>query len=212
MVRTSLPRLRGWWQVGAPRAILPAVSLWPLPSKPLAVTLVAAGLGAAALAWLFTSGKSRRVAMIGDSLAVGLGPFMAKLAKAKGVPFLYDATGGTTPLQWAQHAKACGGCGDAVLAFDPSVTLVVLGTNDLGYSPAPPAAPYRAIVQRFPGVVWVDPPLMPNDRLAGVRGVISSLGVPVIPSTNTIQIGPDGIHPTGQGYADWAKLIWGLTP
>lgn len=175
---------------------------------------VATGLGiAAALALIFwPSKKPRRVVLIGDSLAVGLGPQLAKLAAAAGVPFIYDATGGTTPKQWADHAAACGGCGDKVLAFDPSVTLVVLGTNDIGYSPKPPVAPYQAIVKKFPNVVWVDPPIMPGDRLAGVREVVHSLGVPVIPATNTIAIGPDKIHPTYQGYVDWAKIIWALTP
>lgn len=166
-------------------------------------------LGAGALiVEAMTSKKPRRVALIGDSLAVGLGPQMAALAAAAKVPFIWDATVGTTPLQWSQHMAACGDCGDKVLAFQPTQTIAVLGTNDLGYSPKPPVAPYQAIVRKFPGVVWVDPPLMPSDRLAGVRSVIASLDVPVVPATNTIPIGPDNIHPTAAGYVEWAKIVW----
>jgi len=151
-----------------------------------------------------------RVALLGDSLAVGLTGPLGKLAAAGGVPFQGEGHVGTTPLQWSHDAPACGPCGDWVAGFAPTTTLVVLGTNDLGYSPVPPVGPYQAIVRKFPNVVWVMPPVMPGDRLGGVRSVISSLGVPVIPAVAGLSFGPDHIHPTSAGYAAWAKIIWGL--
>jgi hypothetical protein len=119
----------------------------------------------------------------------------------------------TTPLQWSQHAAACGTCGDWLAAFNPSIILASLGTNDIGYYPAPPPAPYQQLVQRWGAigqVVWIDPPLMPSDRLAGVRSVIASLGVTVIPAMTGLSFGPDHIHPTN--YAQWASFIWGQLP
>ena len=116
-----------------------------------------------------TSSKPKRIALIGDSFAVGLTGPLAALAKTAGVPFQAQGVVSTTPLQWSQHASACGPCGDWVSDFRPSVTLVSLGINDLGYSPKPPVAPYQAIARKFPNVWWLMPPLMPNDKLAGVQ-------------------------------------------
>ncbi len=149
-----------------------------------------------------------RVALIGDSLAVGLGPQLKSLAAMDGVAFQAEGHVGTTPKQWATHASACGQCGDWLASFKPTIVLVSLGTNDIGYV-SPPVSYYQTIRDQITAlgatVVWIDPPMMPNDRLAAVRAVIASLGVTVIPPA-TIPIGPDGIHPTS--YVAWAKLIW----
>jgi lysophospholipase L1-like esterase len=91
---------------------------------------------------------------------------------------------------------------------------VVLGTNDIGYSKPPPSY-YATIRDRIVAlgatVVWVDPPSMPNDRLAAVRATIAALGVPVIPPAQ-IAISSDNIHPTSSGYVDWAGQIWHEVP
>jgi lysophospholipase L1-like esterase len=181
--------------------------------KSIVPWLLGGGALAALVLLLWPKGSSSpssspRIALIGDSLAVGLtGPF-GQLAQMAGVPFQGQGVVSTTPAQWASGAAACGPCGNWVAAFQPTTTLVCLGTNDIGYSPAPPAGPYQRIVAKFPNVVWVEPPLMPSDRLAGVRSVIESLGVPVIPYVVGLPFGSDNIHPTGTGYAEWAKFIW----
>lgn len=181
--------------------------------------------GAAAIALLveaLTSKKAKRVALIGDSLAVGLGPQLAKLAAAANVPFIYDATGGTTPLQWSKHAAACSDCGDKVLAFEPTEVLVALGANDIGYSPAPPVGPYQAVRDKFAAggarIIWLDVPLSccTTCNLDGIRSVVHSLGVTVVPATNTIPVGPRDpktgfAHPSPAGYAEWAKIVWSYT-
>ena len=150
----------------------------------------------------------RRVALVGDSLAVGLGPPLQKLALAKAVAFQYQGVVGTTPLQWSENASACGPCGSWLGTFKPDTILVSLGTNDIGYYPQPPAGPYQALVRRWSTigrVVWIQPPIMPSDRLAGVRSVIASLGVPTIPAQTGLSFGTDGIHPTN--YVPWAQSI-----
>jgi hypothetical protein len=158
--------------------------------------------------------RPMRLAMIGDSLAVGLGPQIQKLADKAGIPFKYEGHVGTTPKQWATHAPDCGQCGDWLASFEPTHVLVVLGTNDIGYSKPPPSY-YATIRDRIVAlgatVVWVDPPSMPNDRLAAVRATIAALGVPVIPPAQ-IAISSDNIHPTSSGYVDWAGQIWHEVP
>jgi hypothetical protein len=169
---------------------------------------VAAGVAALVWAW-WPRPKSgvKRIALIGDSYAVGLTAPMQALAASAGVPFQAQGVVSTTPSQWASGAAACGACGSWVPAFYPSATLVILGINDLGYSPSPPVAPYQQIVRKFPNVAWILPPVMPNDRLAGVRSVIQSLGVPTIPAmTSGLSFASDGIHLTN--YAPLARWIW----
>jgi len=141
----------------------------------------------------------RRVALIGDSYTVGLGPELAKL-----IPdFRYEGFVGTRTDQWASHAQACGHCGDWLAAFKPSVVLVSLGTND-GASPNP--ANYQAIVRTIHGigarVVWIEPPTAV--KVPAVRAVIASLGVPTVPAP-TLPMASDGLHP--KSYSSWAAEI-----
>ncbi len=179
--------------------------------------LIALGLtGLAALvvgALRGTASRTRRIALIGDSLALGLGPLLAAKAKAAGVPFQFEGHVGTTPLQWAT-SNGCGQCGSWLQSFQPSTTLVVLGTNDLGMV-TPVVSYYTTIRDRVLAtgsqVIWVEPPIMPKHPLTAVRQTIESLGVPVIPGV-AVPIGPDGIHPTPPGYMQWSDIIWSQVP
>jgi hypothetical protein len=140
----------------------------------------------------------KRVALIGDSYAVGLGPELAKLIPE----FRAEGHVGTNSAQWASHASQCGQCGDWLTAFKPSLVLVSLGVND-GVSPNP--TNYQSIVRGLQGigarVVWLQPP-------AGVttasRSIISSLGVSTMPAPQT-PLAHDGLHP--QSYGSWAREI-----
>jgi len=175
------------------------------------------GVGAAALLYVrhlrapLAEGPRARVALVGDSLAVGLGPALKKLADAEGIPFWYEGHSGTTPAQWAGHvAGACGTCGGGLASFQPTVVLVSLGTNDFGRAVVD-LTPYATLRDRFTSlpshVVWIDPPPMTRD-VAGARAAIAALGVPVAHISALPQV--DGVHPTPSGYATWAKHIWSL--
>ena len=171
---------------------------------------VAAGgvaLGVAGAAALIASSKkkaalpptSRRVALIGDSYAVGLGPDLAKL-----IPnFQFEGHVGTSTSQWANRSPACGQCGDWLTAFKPDVALVSLGVND---GPSPNVADYQTLVRALHGigarVVWVAPPAGVSAPAA--RAVIASLGVPTVPAQN-LTMAADGLHPAS--YAGWAASI-----
>ena len=143
----------------------------------------------------------KRVALIGDSYAVGLGPELAKLLP----DFKFEGHVGTRPDQWLSHAAACGQCGDWLASFKPDVVLVSLGVND-GATPNPTT--YQSIVSRLQSlgarVVWLQPPAGVNTPAA--RAVISSLGVPVVPATAT-PLATDGLHP--RSYSQWASEIAG---
>lgn len=171
-----------------------------------AVLAGAAALGVAGVAALVASRKSgpappaaRRVALVGDSYAVGLGPQLAKLLP----DFKAEGHVGTNTSQWVNHDPACGQCGDWLAAFKPDVTLVSLGVND---GPHPDPANYQAIARALHGlgtrVVWVEPPAAVNAPAA--RAAIASLGVPVVPAPN-VPMAPDSLHPAS--YGPWADKI-----
>ena len=140
----------------------------------------------------------RHVALIGDSYAVGLGPELAKLLP----DFRFEGHVGISAAGW----MACAACATWLPAFHPDLVLVSLGAND---GPAPDPTPYQTLVRTLHGlgarVAWVEPPA----GLAtanGARDVIASLGVPTVPATR-VSLGPDGVHPVGNGYAAWASEI-----
>ncbi len=161
--------------------------------------------GGALIVEALTSKKAKRIALIVDSLAVGLGPQLAALAAGAKVPFQYEGHTGSTVAQWLSTPS----WGSWVEAFAPSTTLVELGTNDY-LNPSPSLAQYQQIAAKFPNVTWVMPPVQPASALTKVRAVISQIGVPVIPAMTGLQFGPDGFHPLN--YAPWAAWIWGQVP
>jgi len=142
----------------------------------------------------------KRVALIGDSYAVGLGPELAKLLP----DFKYAGVEGTNSSQWANHSAKCGTCGDWLAAFKPDLVLVSLGVND-GTTPNP--ANYQAIVRAMHGlgarVLWIEPPAAVN--APAVRSVIAALGVSTVPAP-TLPMA-NSLHPTVAGYREWAKNI-----
>lgn len=169
-----------------------------------AVAAGSAVLGAAGLALILGSKKktptqaappsSQRVALIGDSYAVGLGPQLAKLLPN----FQYEGHVGISTPAWL----ACGTCGTWLPAFKPDVVLVSLGVND---GPNPATASYQTIVQALHGigarVVWIEPPAAVSTPS---RAIIKSLGVPTVPGYS-MQMASDGLHPAN--YAPWAQQI-----
>jgi hypothetical protein len=143
--------------------------------------------------------KEQRIALIGDSYAVGLGPELAKLLP----DFKFEGHQGTNTSQWAHGSQKCGECGAWLTAFKPDLVLVSLGVND---GATPNLANYQTLVRGLHGlgarVVWIEPPAAVNSPAP--RAVIASLGVSTIPATQT-PLSADGLHP--QSYAPWAQEI-----
>jgi len=149
---------RAWIYVGLGAATLTAVGLVELLGAP-------------------TLRKGDRVFLLGDSLAVGLSAPLGALCQESGVPFQSLATVGTRIDQWAQSQPLA----DALAAFQPTIVLVSLGTNDAYMLPSPGQdigarqAPYMeqllSKIEQYPhlsdsstgprAIVWISPPTLP---------------------------------------------------
>lgn len=147
-------------------------------------------------------GPGKRLLLLGDSLAVGLGTPLRTLATDARAEMVVMARQGTRIAQWAEAALP-----------EVDIALVSLGTNDMRLlQPETEREVLALLVQRLHAaagrVVWLAPPVMPfPDR--GVRAMIAGAGVEVFPSLGlTIARGPDAVHPTAAGYAGWAAAIW----
>lgn len=144
-----------------------------------------------------SSSSAKRVALIGDSYAVGLGPELEKLIHG----LRGEAYVGATTTAWVEHLRN-GRRGGWIPDFHPTDVLVSLGVND-GNAPNP--ANYQSIVRTLHGigakVVWIAPPPSIDTP---ARNVIASLGVPVI-EASPMQL--TNLHPTGAGYQAWAREI-----
>lgn len=145
-----------------------------------------------------STSSPQRVALIGDSYAVGLGPELSKIIK----DFQYEGHVGTNTWQWAARSAACSSCGSWLPEFKPTTVLVSLGVND---GDAPNRANYLALVQKLQSlgarVVWIEPPAGVKAPL--VRAMIASLGVQTVPAPNLILV--DGLHPSS--YEVWAQQV-----
>lgn len=171
------------------------------------VALGAAAAGEPAI----TVGPDDRVLLIGDSLAQGLTPPLRALAEDAGVAFQGDGRVSTRLDQWLGQGWA-----EADLAsFRPTVLLVSLGTNDAGAPGLLPDFAARAqalaLLAASYGarVLWVEPPAMPFPTEAVLSGIRASGAAATYRSQDTdIPRGPDNIHPTMGGYAEWAGRMW----
>jgi len=133
--------------------------------------------------------KTPRVALFGDSYAVGLTPFMGPGFSAfKGSGIVGLNTYQAKIPSWLS-------------TFAPEVVLVSLGVND---GNAPSAANAQRIVQTLQAmgakVVWIQPPATVNTP---AHDMIASLGVPVV-TAQFLPMAGDHLHPTQDGYRDWA--------
>lgn len=185
--------------------------------------LVATGIG---VARLIRRGpridKDTRLLLVGDSLAVGMAPHFRALAKEQRVPFESLAKQGTRIDQWAASRKLA----EKLEAFQPTLVLVSLGTNDeylMGDGGKRQAPHLKALLEKFSRVPhkhdyglgaevgWIGPPKLPKKKSNGVIPLLRS----TIPETHyfesqklEIPRGPDKLHPTARGYAGWSGAVW----
>lgn len=180
------------------------------------LVVAAAGVG---LAKLMPRGPrvkpgETRLMLVGDSLAVGMAPHFAYLAKKQQVPFDALAKESTRIDQWAGSQVLA----EHVASFKPTLVLVSLGTND-AYMVGDVAAKQRPalaglIAKLTAGgaeLAWIGPPQLPKKPNAGLLALLRS----AFPSdhyfaseTLPIPRGPDSLHPTARGYAGWAGAVW----
>jgi len=206
---------RAWIYVGLGAATLTAVGLVEILGAP-------------------TLRKGDRVLLVGDSLAVGLSAPFGALCQESGIAFQALATVGTRIDQWAQSQPLS----DALAAFQPTIVLISLGTNDAYMLPSPGQdigarqAPYmEELLSKIEtagprAIVWISPPTLPAAAvsLGPVMALITSEHAVSFPRlkprvaffpTQSLDVpveqlprGPDGIHPVPRGYAAWAGALW----
>lgn len=173
-----------------------------------------AAVGAAAAALLLVSRskaalpKGAKILLFGDSLAVGLKGSLEARAKASGYNFAGYGAVNTRADQWEDKINGI------LLAEQPSLILVSLGTNDAASSSPDRLMAIARLSQILDAYgaarVWIAPPSLPA-RLDDdpVRAAIAASNEDVIDSrAMRFERASDGVHATPQGYQDWASQIW----
>lgn len=171
----------------------------------LAAMLAAGSLaGAAGLRTEVAQADAAQVLIVGDSLAVGMRPFLGEMITDRQVT--YDARNGWTTPQ-GMHALR-----SDLRRFAPQTVVINLGTND-GSDPLIFASRIRRILQAIPAeacIVW------PAIRRPPRKGAYSELNrvlrdaaqhddrMTIINWDRMVAKGTvsmrDGIHPTTEGY------------
>jgi lysophospholipase L1-like esterase len=183
--------------------------------------LLGVGVGIVGLASLTVGPRLEpgdRVLLIGDSLAVGLKPHLAKLSQEYGTHLLAKPSSGTNMVQWLSGPDGAW-LKQALATFKPTHVLVSLGTNDAyaNFTPEQIQANIRKLVHQIRDagakVVWLGPPTLP-ERYNGRAPNVATLQIidreaPMIFQVRNYEVPrSDGLHPTVRGYAGWAGLIW----
>lgn len=163
-------------------------------------------------------GAGARVLLIGDSLAAGLGPHMARRARTCGTAFFHHGVVGSHVTEWAQDSWLLPELGRA----EPSVVIVSLGGNDFVRSDAANVSRgVRRFVEKVRAsgarLLWISPPTMPFRDKIGVRQLwqdelAGEMNIDWYP-TETLEIPrvADRVHPTIPGYDDLGQKLWAWT-
>jgi len=149
----------------------------------------------------------QRLLVVGDSMAEGLSPYLKALAADDQVGFASLFKRGTRIGYWRTRPEFL-----AALDPSPSLVLFVLGTNDqVGAhteSPREAAELAAAAESRGARVAWIGAPTLTqgNDLADSLERVF---GREYFDSRMlNIPRAPDGLHPSVEGAAGWARSIW----
>lgn len=179
-------------------------------------------------------GRPVRLACLGDSITACADCWPAHLSRWLGESWQVKnfGLGGATILETGDHPYA-GLKLPEVLAFEPDVVVIVLGTNDSKprhwYYRKEFARDYRRLLKRLatlpgPPRVWValPPPCFPGqwgidesrlqDLWPAIRGAARRHGVPVLDLHQPLLAHPDWfpdqVHPNEQASREMARLIY----
>ena len=162
--------------------------------------------------------EESRVLVVGDSMAEGLTPFLRTLSEEAGLPFMALHARGSTITDWAGLVPTdlSAALDAALVDFEPTVVIVVLGTNDEYLSQASldaEADDIEALLGKLEDlgldVAWVGVPPLPKPESNGAVELIAETGVAVFPTENVdIPRAPDRLHPSVAGYGKWAGGLW----
>ncbi len=154
--------------------------------------------------------------LIGDSLAGGLAPALAALARAVRCPFRSKSVDGSHIADWDRDDSL----GQALTPL-PKLTLICLGANDAqGIAGASAGRRAGDLIDRVLAlgseVVWIGPPTLPfptSDFMDALAESCAMRGVRLFDSRDVVmQRRTDGIHCTDQGNRTWAAAIAAWLP
>lgn len=149
-----------------------------------------------------TSGTT--VAIIGDSLGVGLTSPLRRLAVGQGAKLLGYAFVSARIDQWVSKLDEVPG--------SPDVWLVSLGTNDFGGVKERGALAKLAekLAARGGVVRWLEPAPSPKiPHLPSIMDMVRENEITIIPPPpGGYERASDQIHPTAKGSETWAEWIW----
>lgn len=161
-------------------------------------------------------GSDSRILLIGDSLAVGLGPHLRALARDENIDFAVVARRGATISDFGGlvATEESARLGEALEQFEPTLVLIALGTNDEYLSPEAlerEQDDLDALLEQLApyDVAWIGVPELPKPDSNGAVRMIRDTGVPYFPSAQLeLERAADELHPTVAGYAKWAGILW----
>lgn len=169
-------------------------------------------------AWrpLFYPGS--KVLLVGDSLAQGLGPVLARAAKNDQVAFSSLALQSTRIPYWSRSEQLAAKLSE----YRPTLVLISLGTNDAGLAnPETEMAELDLLIRNASRggdavVGWIYPPDLPTlPRVAMVRAMLDASKAATETSmlrfdSTKLKIPriQDQVHPTESGYKLWGDAIW----
>lgn len=151
------------------------------------------------------------VALLGDSLAEGLGRSFRSLSRDSGYSPVVVSKRGSTTTHWKSVLL------DVLGKNRPGVVLLSLGTNDSGdHFDNMNKFVYRDVVDMVKRsgstLVWILPHKFSSKKLVHEQEVRSLIKYysPISLEFQDVEIplAKDGIHPTSRGYDVWMKHIW----
>jgi lysophospholipase L1-like esterase len=194
----------------------------------LAFAIVVLIMSAYSAAMIVVSGSSRliRVACVGDSITEG-SEYPKTLQNMLGADYRVGNFGisGSTVMLSSDLPYMNQSAFRLAKRFQPSIVIIMLGTNDAAKSPAELTAnfqsDYKSIISEYQTLksspeIWLvnPPPLFENnlnlnntslnqDIIPGIQQVAGELGLPVIDVNSALTQYPeyfgDGVHPNSEG-------------
>jgi hypothetical protein len=149
-----------------------------------------------------------RLLLLGDSLAVGLAQPLTQAFRAKGVHVTAEAKQSTTAGYWVDRAR------QLLRAARYDIVFASVGTNDCRAVDSIACADFGMQARRLRDVgraygtevVFLVPSWLPDAWVRRIRGALFGFDAVCI-ETGFPDVNDDGIHPTVDGYRDWARQI-----
>ncbi|HEX8843994.1 MAG TPA: hypothetical protein VF791_05095 [Pyrinomonadaceae bacterium] len=151
---------------------------------------------------------NKKVLLIGDSMAEGVGPWLKKKVEAVSGRFIDGHERSSTIVWWQGSGKLR----ELLAQYQPDVVFIALGSNEIFMENPEVRAPLIKLMVEEIGArpsFWIGPPSWKPDK-GLVRVIEENFQPGHFYNSNDLQVprAPDGKHPTAQGYERWTALVW----